>query len=306
VAPVALPVADWLAGTEGGLQDPAIFLGQEAAMAGEELVWEAADGDDQAPGLDPTSVKLQLTYFESTVEVEEATEALAVAQAARLTLQQAGPWVGPEELAVVTGSVKAALPMALMAWLPPLYNAEHVPTRDPMTGAAWVGEVPGRCLYRASVLLGPVTLQAVAATLSEAVACLAPHAGSLLRTRDLSTLTAGPLDGDPLEPYVRGQGVMQVAMEEAGDGLTVHPVPVLPPLDLHLLQLRLAGGRLPAGYGARDEYGCVKVALCLVCQARTPASHEALFQVRQSGSSGLIAMCKFRGFTTKPGLSLGR
>ena len=49
--------------------------------------------------------------------------------------------------------------MAFMSWLPPLYNAEHVPTTDPNTGAAWVGEVPGRSLYRASCILGPITIQ---------------------------------------------------------------------------------------------------------------------------------------------------
>ena len=51
--------------------------------------------------------------------------------------------------------------MAFMSWLPPLYNAEHVSTTDPNTGAAWVGEVPGRSLYRATCLLGPLTVQVV-------------------------------------------------------------------------------------------------------------------------------------------------
>ena len=49
--------------------------------------------------------------------------------------------------------------MAFMSWLPPKYNAEHVSTTDPNTGAAWVGEVPGRCLYRATCILGPITVQ---------------------------------------------------------------------------------------------------------------------------------------------------
>ena len=163
---------------EGGLQDPALFLAREAAMAGEELVYEVEEGEETAPGLLPTSVRLQLTYFESTVTVEEKTEASAVAKAAVKTLQQAGPWMKEEDLdqvshkfetfptsfqthfnSQVTSSIKAALPMAFMSWLPPLYNAEHVSTTDPNTGAAWVGEVPGRSLYRASCLLGPITVQ---------------------------------------------------------------------------------------------------------------------------------------------------
>ena len=83
---------------EGGLQDPALFLAREAAMAGEELVYEVEEGEETAPGLLPTSVKLQLTYFESTVTVEEKTEASAVAKAAVNTLQQAGPWMKEEDL----------------------------------------------------------------------------------------------------------------------------------------------------------------------------------------------------------------
>ena len=87
---------------EGGLQDPALFLAREAAMAGEELVYEVEEGEETAPGLLPTSVKLQLTYFESTVVVEDKTEASAVAKAAVKTLQQAGPWIREEDLDQVT------------------------------------------------------------------------------------------------------------------------------------------------------------------------------------------------------------
>ena len=43
-------------------------------MAGEELVFEVEDGEETAPGLLPTSVKLQLTYFESTVVVDVGQE----------------------------------------------------------------------------------------------------------------------------------------------------------------------------------------------------------------------------------------
>ena len=35
-----LPPSSWLPEAEAGLQDPALFLQAEAAMAGEELVWE--------------------------------------------------------------------------------------------------------------------------------------------------------------------------------------------------------------------------------------------------------------------------
>lgn len=256
VHPAPLPPHAWLPDAAGCLQSPAVFLAAEAAMADEELVWEVEEGEEEAPGLRPTSVKVRLTYFEETVEVEEATEAAAVARAARETLQTAGPWVAPAEVEAVTTAITAALPMAMMAWLPPRYDAEHVSTRDAATGAAWPGEVAGRSLYKATVVLGPLTLAAVATTLAEAVASLGKHAASLLRTRDLAKLT-GEVEDKPKEVYVRGQDVMVVVMEGAGEG--GRPAPILPPLDLHLLQPRLAGGRLPPGYGARDEYGCMKV-----------------------------------------------
>ena len=125
-----LPPSSWLPEAEAGLQDPAVFLQAEAAMAGEELVWEVnsrnghcqnvplsppamplakpiipdlcprpqVEESEEVPGLAPSSVKVQLTYFESSVTVEEETEALAVARAARETLQQTGPWLAEEEL----------------------------------------------------------------------------------------------------------------------------------------------------------------------------------------------------------------
>ena len=307
--PAPLPAAAWLPDAAGCLQSPAVFLAAEAAMADEELAWEVEEGEEEAPGLRPTSVKLRLTYFEETVEVEEASEAAAVARAARETLRTAGPWVAPAEVEAVTTAITAALPMAMMAWLPPRYDAEHVSTADPATGVAWAGEVAGRSLYRATVVLGPLTLAAVAATLFEAVASLGKHAASLLRTRDLAKLTS-EVEDKAREVYVRGQDVLVVVMEGAGEG--GRPAPLLPPLDLHLLQPRLAGGRLPPGYGARDEYGCMKVlassspynplleashlhlllasssppphhlpqvALCQLCSCRLPATHEALLQV---------------------------
>ena len=63
VDPVPVPETDWSASKF--LQSPAVFLQEEAEMAGEELVYEVED--DDVPGLSPTSVKIQLTYFDTTV-----------------------------------------------------------------------------------------------------------------------------------------------------------------------------------------------------------------------------------------------
>ena len=135
--------------------------------------------------------------------------------------------------------------------------------------------MPGRSLYRATLLLGPISVQAVCTSLAEAVSSLGPHTGSLLRTRDLAKL----LEEEVVRPagYVAGQDIMKVVMECGGEGGA--PAQVLPPLDLFSLQPKLAGGRLPAGYGVRDEYGCVKVVICSLCTAKIQAEHEAVKQV---------------------------
>ena len=112
-------------------------------------------------------------------------------------------------------------------------------------------------------------------TLGEAMNSLGLHISSLLRTRDLTKLTSGVDPGKGV--YVGGQDIIKVMMEEKGEG--GRPVAVLPPLDLFILQAKLAGGRLPPGYGLRDEYNCIKLALCQLCSSRLPATHEALKQV---------------------------
>ena len=45
-------------------------------MAGEELVYEVEDND--VPGLSPTSVKMQLTYFDTTVSASGDSEVEAM------------------------------------------------------------------------------------------------------------------------------------------------------------------------------------------------------------------------------------
>ena len=62
-APEAVPEADW--SSDRYLQSPAIFLAEEAEMAGEEVVYELEDND--VPGLSPSKRKMQLTYFETSI-----------------------------------------------------------------------------------------------------------------------------------------------------------------------------------------------------------------------------------------------
>ena len=123
---------------------------------------------------------------------------------------------------------------------------------------------------------------------------------SLIRNRDLTKLTADPKDDvkDIIKDgekdvkddakaeskmnnfYTLGQDIMQVQMESPQD--QGRALPVLPPLDLHLLQTKLTGGRLPPGYGARDQYGCTKVVVCLLCSTRLQGEHQAVLQVQGS------------------------
>ena len=68
--PEPVPESAWLPGVH--LQAPAVFLAEEAEMAGEELVYEVEDND--VPGLEPSNLKMQLTYFETTVTATGASE----------------------------------------------------------------------------------------------------------------------------------------------------------------------------------------------------------------------------------------
>ena len=74
----AVPETCWVSGRY--IQSPALFLQEEAEMAGEEVVYELEDND--VPGLSPTSVKMQLTYFDSTVTAQGDTEEEAMHAAA--------------------------------------------------------------------------------------------------------------------------------------------------------------------------------------------------------------------------------
>ena len=74
----AVPEVCWVSGRY--IQAPALFLQEEAEMAGEEVVYEIEDND--VPGLSPSSLKMQLTYFDTTVSASGDTEVEAMHAAA--------------------------------------------------------------------------------------------------------------------------------------------------------------------------------------------------------------------------------
>ena len=175
-------------------------------------------------------------------------------------------------LAEVTNGLTAALPPSQAGWLPPRYNISHVSMEDSQ-GVTFVGEQPGRKLYRATCQLGPLQCQAVSEAAQDALQCLGQHLKSFLRTRDLDSFEEGGEEAQGV--YVQGSGIVNVMME--GEGKTQ----VLPPLDIYFLQPKLKDGRFPPDYGARDEYGCTKVFLSDLTNTRL-VGHEALVQHCQS------------------------
>jgi len=264
-APTAIAESDWQSGKH--LQNPALFLQEEAEMAGEELVYEIEDND--VPGLSPTHLKMQLTYFDGTVTSQGDSEDEAMQEAAVAMLKEAGPWIEDHVFEEVTTGIKAALPMCYMLWLPPLYNLAHVSMVD-AEGATFVGEQPGRKLYQVLVKLGPIKCSVVNETVQEGLESLGQHLKSFLRTRDLKKLTEQKSEEvEEKFQFVKGSGIVKVIMEGEGK------VSVLPPLDLFILQKKLKDGKFPPNYGVKDEYGCFKVFLCDLCSTRSVGA-EAL------------------------------
>ena len=165
----------------------------------------------------------------------------------------------------VTTSIMESLPQDYSSWAPPRYNLSHVSMLD-SEGATFVGEQPGRKLYKLEVVLGPVKCVVVTDHAKEAVSNLASHLNSFLNNRNLKALSEST--EEQLEEstkkykYVLGSGIVSVSME--GENKT----PVLPPLDIFILQTKIKNGLFPAQYGARDEYGCSKVFTSELCQTR--------------------------------------
>ena len=124
--------ADWVPGKL--LQSPALFISEEADMAvrnssqrdyllntnitqGEELVYEVEDND--VPGLSPTSVTMQLTYFETSMTASARSEEEAMEAVALEMLKEAGPWVEDSVYDSVNDGITASLPEAYNDWAPP-------------------------------------------------------------------------------------------------------------------------------------------------------------------------------------------
>ena len=143
-------------------------------------------------------------------------------------------------------------------------------------GATLAGETPGRKLYKAEILLGPLKISSVTENPQAAVQTAGQHLKSFLTTRDLKSLTES--SEEELQKltekyeYVKGSGIVSVLMEGEGKAQ------VLPPLDIFILQKKFKDGKFPVNYGAKDDYGCCKVLISDLCNTRLVGqdTHETL------------------------------
>ena len=83
---------------------------------GEELVYEVEDND--VPGLSPTSLKMQLTYFETSMTASGDSEQEALEAVSLEMLKEAGPWVEDSVYDAVNDGITVSLPLAYSDWAP--------------------------------------------------------------------------------------------------------------------------------------------------------------------------------------------
>ena len=84
---------------------------------GEELVYEVEDND--VPGLSPTSLKMQVTYFETSMTATGDSEQEALEAVSLEMLRESGPWVEESVYDEIRDGITASLPLAYNEWAPP-------------------------------------------------------------------------------------------------------------------------------------------------------------------------------------------
>ena len=74
--------------------------------------------DNDVPGLSPTSLKMQLTYFETSMTASGDSEQEALEAVSLEMLKEAGPWVEDSVYDAVNDGITASLPLAYSDWAP--------------------------------------------------------------------------------------------------------------------------------------------------------------------------------------------
>ena len=75
--------------------------------------------DNDVPGLSPTSLKMQLTYFETSMTASGDSEQEALEAVSLEMLKEAGPWVEDSVYDTLNEGITASLPEAYNDWAPP-------------------------------------------------------------------------------------------------------------------------------------------------------------------------------------------
>ena len=81
------------------------------------MLYELEDND--VPGLSPTSLKMQVTYFETSISASGASEQEALEAVSLEMLKESGPWVDDSVYEEIIDGITASLPLAYNQWAPP-------------------------------------------------------------------------------------------------------------------------------------------------------------------------------------------
>ena len=71
------------------------------------------------PGLSPTALKMQVTYFDTSMTASGDSEQEALEAVALEMLKETGPWVEDSVYDTVKDGITASLPMIYNDWAPP-------------------------------------------------------------------------------------------------------------------------------------------------------------------------------------------
>ena len=75
--------------------------------------------DNDVPGLSPTSLKMQVTYFETSISASGDSEQEALEAVSLEMLKESSPWVDDSVYEEIIDGVTASLPLAYKQWAPP-------------------------------------------------------------------------------------------------------------------------------------------------------------------------------------------
>jgi len=260
------------------MQDPALFLQEEAVMKNGELVTEIEH--TEVPGLSLESVKMKVSYNYLVARAQGKTNKDAMNACAVKILKDSGPWLDITLLDSLTESLARLLPGSCKEWLPPKYNLAHARIEDRASLKQQ------KFMYSLSAKLGPLTCEAVGESMEDALQFLTLHLKAFIKNRDIRNLNVPDIQKEMR--YTQGAGILRVTMEE-------DKKPQLPSLDLYTLQSYLIDGCLPALYCNKDIYGCEKIFSCDVCCHRVSGVENLNTHVQSNKHKNRLGKFLYQG-----------